>query len=400
MDFGYQTLPIVPPASIKLESATASGGIMSEHDIADVPRNPASNAVRRDGTGILSVVPALRDRFAVSVFVLLSLVTVGVGFASLFVGRYDLGPLEVLRMLIAQVWPMPQTWSDAAQTVVINIRFPRVVLAAFVGAGLAISGSAFQGLFRNPLVSPDILGVTSGAGFGAALAILLSGNNLVIQVMAIAFGLISVMLTYLLSRVYRTTPTLMLVLSGIVVGSIFSALISLAKYVADPNGKLPAITFWLMGSLNSATMTQVVFAVPIMTVGIAGLLLIRWRINVMALGDEEARSLGVRTETFKLLVIICATIVTAAAVSVSGVIGWVGLVIPHVGRMIVGPDHRRLLPVSLVLGATYLIVIDDIARSAIAGEIPLGILTAIVGAPFFAYLLRRTLGGASKWKEQ
>jgi iron complex transport system permease protein len=315
-----------------------------------------------------------------------------VAFVSLFVGRYGIGPWDLLKILVGQVLPLDQTWSDTAERVVFQIRVPRVVLAAFIGAGLAVSGASFQGVFKNPLVSPDILGVTSGAGFGASLAILLSASDVLIQTMALGFGLVSVLLTYLLSRVYRTTPTLMLVLSGMVIGSIMTALMSLIKFIADPNLKLPAITFWLMGSLGSTTMREVFTAVPIMLVGIVGLLLIRWRINVLALGDEEARSLGVKTEVFKAVVIVCATLVCAAAVSVSGIVGWVGLVIPHVGRMIVGPDHRRLIPVCLVLGAAYMMFIDDVARSAIAAEIPLGVLTAIIGAPFFAYLLRRTKG--------
>jgi iron complex transport system permease protein len=316
-----------------------------------------------------------------------------VAFLSLFFGRYEVDPGQAVAILTSLVWPVEHSWDANAQSVILQIRLPRILLAGFVGAGLAISGAAFQGIFRNPLVSPDILGVTSGAGFGAALGILVSGNPLVVQGLALLFGLLSVLLTYMLSRVYKTTPTLMLVLAGMVVGSIFSSLISLAKYLADPAEKLPAITFWLMGSVSSASMQKVATSVPIILVGVLGLLLVRWRINVLALGDEEARSLGVKTESFKGYVILFATLITAAAVSVSGVIGWVGLVIPHLGRMMVGPDHRRLLPVCLVLGSVYMLLIDDIARSIIASEIPLGILTSIVGAPFFAYLLRRTKGG-------
>jgi len=185
----------------------------------------------------------------------------------------------------------------------------------------------------------------------------------------------------------------MLVLSGIVVGAIFSALLSLAKYVADPKQKLPAIVFWLMGSLAAISKRDVITAAPPMVAGMAGLLMVRWRINILSMGDEEARSLGIRTDLLKAIVIIGCTVVTASAVSVCGIIGWIGLVVPHVGRMLVGPDHKALLPASLSLGASYLLVIDDLARTLISAEIPLGILTAIVGAPFFAYLLRRTQGG-------
>jgi iron complex transport system permease protein len=278
------------------------------------------------------------------------------------------------------------------ETVIFQVRLPRVLLAMFVGAGLSISGASFQGMFQNPLVSPGILGVSAGAGFGAALAILLSGNDAVIQISAFGFAILAVALTYRISRVYKTTPVLMLVLSGVVVGALFLALIGLIKYVADPYEKLPAITFWLMGSLSDASVKHLTTVVPPIVAGSIGLLLVRWRMNILSMGDEEARSLGINTELLKRFIIICATVVTAAAVCVSGMIGWVGLVIPHVARMIVGPDHKVLLPASLSLGAGYLLVIDNIARTATSAEIPLGILTAIIGAPFFAYLLRKTRG--------
>jgi iron complex transport system permease protein len=262
-----------------------------------------------------------------------------------------------------------------------------------VGAGLSISGASYQGMFRNPLVSPDILGVSAAAGFGASLAILMSLNEGMIQVLALAFGIVGVILTYLISRVYRTTPVLMLVLSGVVVGAFFSAMIAITKYVADPYTKLPAITFWLMGSLSTASARDIITILPSMLIGSVGLLLVSWRINILAMGDDEARSLGIRTELLKGVVIFCSTIVTAAAVCVSGIIGWVGLVIPHIARMMVGPDHRVLLPASIAIGSAYLLFVDNLARTLIAAEIPLGILTAIIGAPFFAYLLRRTKGG-------
>jgi iron complex transport system permease protein len=204
-----------------------------------------------------------------------------------------------------------------------------------------------------------------------------------------------VALTYLLSRVYKTTPVLMLVLSGIVCGSVFSSLISVTKFVADPFSKLPAITFWLMGSLGSASYADVIKVGPPILIGSAGLILLSWRINILSMGDEEARALGVRTELLKAAIIVCATIITASAVCVAGIVGWVGLVIPHIGRMIAGPNHKALLPASMAIGGAYLLFIDDIARSVTAMEIPLGILTAMIGAPFFAYLLRKTRGA---WK--
>jgi iron complex transport system permease protein len=324
---------------------------------------------------------------------LLIVVPLGLFYISLFIGRYPIAPLTVLKAMGAKFLPIHPILSDTINTVIFQIRLPRTLMAMAVGAGLSISGASFQGMFRNPLVSPDILGVSSAAGFGAALAILLSGNAATIQIFAFLFGIIGVIMTYLLSRVYRSTPILMLVLSGVVVSAFFSALISATKYIADPFEKLPAITFWLMGSLSATSVKDLATALPPIALGIIGLLLVRWRLNVLAMGDEEARALGIKTEVLKSFVIFCATIVTASSVCVSGMIGWVGLVIPHIGRMIVGPDHKVLLPATVAIGASYLLIIDNIARTAISAEIPLGILTAIIGAPFFGYLIRKTKGG-------
>jgi len=314
-------------------------------------------------------------------------------YISLFVGRFGVSPGQVMQILASRVTPFVSVPADAATTVVLDVRLPRVLVAMLAGAGLSISGAAFQGMFRNPLVSPDILGVSAAAGFGAALAILLSANSALIQLSAFGFGLLGVGLTYSISRVYRTTPVVMLVLGGVVVAAFFGALVSATKYVADPENKLPAITFWLLGSLSAASWQNVWTTGPLILLGSAALLLVRWRINLLAMGDEEARALGVRIERLKATIIIASTVATASAVAVTGIIGWVGLIIPHVARMLVGPDHRRLLPASLALGGTYLLVIDDVARGATAAEIPLGILTALIGAPFFAYLLRQTRGG-------
>ncbi len=313
-------------------------------------------------------------------------------YVSLFLGRFAVAPADVARILWSNVYPIAHDWPASAETIVMQIRLPRAVLAMFVGAGLAASGCAYQGMFRNPLVSPDILGVTAASAFGAALALLLSGSGLQLQAVAFVFGLAGVLLTYLLARVHRSTPVLMLVLSGVVVAAFFSALLSGAKYVADPESKLPAITYWLLGSLNGASSKSLAIALPPIIAGSAGLMLLRWQLNVLAMGDDEARSLGVRTEALKAGVIVCTTLITAACVSVCGIVGWVGLVIPHLGRMLIGPDHRVLLPMSFCIGAVYLLLIDDVARTATVGEIPLGILTAMVGAPFFAFLLRKTRG--------
>lgn len=320
---------------------------------------------------------------------------------SLFIGRYDVVPMHVIQLLIAPVVNLfpadfihitPQ-WTATEENVIYQIRLPRVIAAVLVGAGLSMAGAAYQGLFKNPLVSPDILGVASGAGFGAALAILLSWNLALIQLSAFSFGILAVTITYLLSRFYRTTPTLILVLSGIIVGAFFTALISLTKYVADPYEKLPAITFWLMGSLASVRYSDIVMVAPLFLIATAVLLLIRWRINLLAVGDDEARALGINTKRMAQVIILCSTLITASAVCIAGIIGWVGLVVPHLGRMLVGPDYTRLLPVCLLLGACYMLIIDIVARMLTSAEIPLGILTAIIGAPFFAYLLsRRSVG--------
>jgi iron complex transport system permease protein len=316
-------------------------------------------------------------------------------YASLFLGRYPVAPLDVLRILASKVLPIAQTWSPNDETIVMQVRLPREILALVVGAGLSISGAAFQGMFRNPLVSTDLLGVSAAAGCGAALAMLLGANDAALQGTAFIFGLAGVALTYMLSRVYKTTPILMLVLSGVAVTAFFSAAISAAKYLADPDNRLPAVTYWLLGSFSRATYSNLLTVVPLIGLATAVLILIRYRLNVLAMGDEEARSLGLRTELHKGIIIVCATVITATAVSVSGLVGWVGLLIPHVARMIVGPDHRVLLPATLAIGAAYLVVVDTLARTISPQELPLGILTAMIGAPFFAYLLRRTKGG---WK--
>ncbi|QSZ67688.1 iron ABC transporter permease [Methanofollis aquaemaris] len=317
-------------------------------------------------------------------------------FVSLFLGRFSVDPLTVPQVLAAAAlesipnFPLsiPHTWPDVVDTVILKVRFPRVIAALLIGTGLAVSGASFQGLFRNPLVSPHILGVASGAGFGAALGIILSGETWVIQTFAFSFGVLAVGLTYTLAKIYKTTPTLVLVLAGIVVGSFFSALISLLKYMADPYEKLPAIVFWLMGSLSSVKAGDLMFLLVPIVLGTTVLLLIRWRINVLAMGEDEARTLGVDTARMARAIILCATLITATAVCFSGVIGWVGLVVPHIARMIVGPDYRKLLPLSAAIGASYLLIIDDLARTLTAAEIPLGILTAIIGAPVFAWLLK------------
>ncbi len=314
-------------------------------------------------------------------------------FISLFIGRYPISIALVAKILWCKITYSSCNIPQMYQTIVWDIRMPRAILGALVGACLAVSGASFQGLFRNPLVSSGILGVTSGAGFGAALAILLFNTTAPIYIFAFLFGGLAVLCSFLIGRVYNKTPTIMLVLGGTIVSSVFSALISFTKYVADPSNELPTIVFWLMGSLASARYQDIMLAGIPMLMGIIGLLAIRWRINVLSMGDKEAHTLGINTRLNKGIVIVCATLATAGAVCVSGIIGWVGLVIPHIGRMLVGNDNRILIPTSLSLGACFLILVDNLGRMLTGSEIPLGILTALVGGPFFVYLLKSTKGG-------
>ncbi|OEF95964.1 ABC transporter permease [Desulfuribacillus alkaliarsenatis] len=311
-------------------------------------------------------------------------------FASLFIGRYPVDVITVMKVLLSPI--IPSELEKVYHTVVIDVRLSRAILGALVGASLAISGAAFQGLFRNPLVSSGILGVSSGAGFGAALAIVMFNFTFLVYVFAFCFGVLAVVASYLIGRTYNTSPTIMLVLGGVIVSSIFSALISLVKYVADPYEQLPTIVFWLMGSLASARFQDIYYAGIPMVVGIVGLLVLRWNLNLLSMGEKEARTLGVNTGLIKGLVIGFATLATAGAVSVSGIIGWVGLVIPHIARMIVGTDNRVLIPFTVSLGACYLILVDNMARVLTGSEIPLGILTALIGGPFFVYILKKTKG--------
>jgi iron complex transport system permease protein len=349
-----------------------------------------NSADRDDGTKI-STAAGYKKRFrnTTGLNILLISLLVAVALVSLAAGRMNLPPSTVAKILISQVVPVHATWPATLESVVIDVRLPRVLAGILIGAGLSISGAAFQGLFRNPLVSPHILGVSAGAGFGAALAILFFGNIFMVQMLSFLFGLLSVLMTYALSRTYRNTPVLMLVLAGIIIGSLFSAATSLLKYIADPINQMPSIVFWLLGSLNNVSNRDIVVVGPIILIGTAILFMIRWRINLLTMGEEDARALGIHTGQIRVIIILCATFISAAAVCVSGIIGWIGLVIPHISRLLVGSDNKYLLPVSALIGAIYLVLVDTLARTLMETEIPIGILTAMVGAPVFAYLLRK-----------
>jgi iron complex transport system permease protein len=314
------------------------------------------------------------------------LIGIGVAFA---VGRFPVSLIELGQIFVARLSGRPSGLPPALETIVWQIRGPRIVAAVLVGSALAVAGAAFQGLFRNPLVSPDILGASSGAALGAVLGIFFSLGVFGIQALAFAGGLLAVAAVYLIGAAMRGGDTiLVLVLTGVVVGALLGAGIGLVKYLADPYNQLPAMTFWLLGSLagmNAADLLPLL--VPVL-VGTIVLFALRWRLNAMSLPEEEARALGVPTGSLRVAVVAAATLITAASVSASGIIGWVGLVVPHLARFLVGPSFPRLLPTACLLGGGYLLLIDTLARTASSVEIPLGILTAAIGTPFFIALLR------------
>ena len=321
-------------------------------------------------------------------------------FLSFVLGRFDVPLLQVVKIVLNSIleWigqllridlSLPRTWTDQQAAVVLNIRMPRIILACLVGSCLATSGTAYQSVFQNPMAAPDILGASSGACFGAALAILLGLSSAQVTLIAFVSSLVTVALVYIIGQRARGTQVVNILLAGVMVSSLFSAGTSYIKLVADPNNQLPAITYWLMGSLSGARESDVAFVIWPILIGLIPLLLLRWRINLLTLGEEEAAAMGINTTALRLVVILCATFLTASAVSVSGMIGWVGLVIPHLSRKLVGNDCRYLLPSSVIFGAIFLLLVDNVSRNLLATEIPIGILTAVIGAPFFIYLMTR-----------
>ncbi len=312
----------------------------------------------------------------------LAIVLLAMMLTSFAIGQFPVSLRDLVNLTLGGAVP------PMVETVIVQVRLPRVLGAVLVGAALAAAGAAYQGMFRNPLVSPDILGVSAGAGLGAVLGIFLSLPVIAIQAFAFAFGLATVFLVYLIAVAVRgNDPVLVLVLAGVVMGTLAGAVISLLKILADPYDQLPAMTFWLLGSLASLNPADIKAALPMVLIGLAPLYLLRWRMNLMSLEEEEGRALGIDTTRLRLLFIVAATLITAAAVSISGIVGWVGLIMPHVARMLVGPNFDRLLPASMLLGAMYLLLVDNLARSLTVTEVPLGILTAFLGAPFFLWLL-------------
>ena len=304
------------------------------------------------------------------------------------VGRYPVSLAELANVLFSKITAHRPDVSPAVESVIMQVRGPRVLAAALVGAALAVAGTAFQGLFRNPLVSPDILGASSGAALGAVIGIFFSLGVVAIQAFAFVGGLLAVAAVYVIGSAVRSRdPILVLVLTGVVVGALLGAGVGLVKYLADPYNQLPAMTFWLLGSLAAANVSDLLPLFGPVAIGTAVLIALRWRMNVMLLPEEEARSLGVATGPLRIAIVAAATLTTSASVATAGIIGWVGLVVPHLARSLVGPDFARLLPAAAILGGGYLLLIDTLARTAAEVEIPLGILTAVVGTPFFIWLL-------------
>ncbi len=278
-------------------------------------------------------------------------------------------------------------WTDAMQAAVWNVRLPRVLMSVLVGACLSAAGAAYQGVFQNPMAAPDVLGASAGAGFGAALAIYVGLSSMYITLAAFGMSLLTVVLVFWVSRHAKGERVLGLVLAGIMVSSLFQAGTSFIKLAADPTNKLPEITYWLMGSLSGAKWSELGFVIWPMLLGLVPLFLLRWRLNVLAMGDDEARAMGVDAGRLRIWLIVAATLVTASSVSVSGMIGWVGLVIPHMVRRICGSDYRWLMPCSMLGGGTFLLIVDNVSRNVTTSGIPIGILTAFIGAPFFLWLI-------------
>lgn len=311
--------------------------------------------------------------------------------AAMAIGRFTISPRELAAVLMPGAFPGEEV-SGQVRTVISNIRLPRVLLALLSGAGLAAAGAAFQGLFANPLATPDTLGAANGASFGAVLGILLGLPAFGIQLLAMILGIVAVLMAWSVGRVKGTMPPLMVILAGMVVSSLFSALVSLVKYAADPQDVLPAISYWLMGSMASTTRATLVMGAPFIIIGSILLFLLRWKLNSMSLPEDEARSLGIPVRRIRGLVIVGSAMVTAAVVSMCGQIGWVGLLIPHMVRMIFGNDNSSVMPASMAFGAVFMLIIDTAARSVTASEIPVSILTSLIGAPCFILLLRKTGG--------
>ena len=330
---------------------------------------------------------AKKHRSYSTVILILAATLVACIVVSVSLGRYPIGARELLGILASKIVAVEPFWKPVQESLLLQHRLPRILLACLVGCSLSAAGAAYQGVFQNPMAAPDILGASSGAAFGASLAILLNLGKSTVVVFAFGFSILAVAAVMYVGSRARGKRFLGLILAGIMMGSLASSGTSFVKMVADPDDQLPAITYWLMGSLNGATPKEVAFVLVPMTLGLAPLFLLRWRINLLTLGEDEAATMGVDVRALRSVVIVCATLVTAASVSVSGVIGWVGLVIPHITRRLVGNNYRYLLPASMLLGSSFLLAVDSVSRNLLSTEIPIGILTSFIGIPFFLYLI-------------
>lgn len=336
----------------------------------------------------------IRRRYRFIMLVML-LVLICAVLLSFWIGYYPLAPADVVRAFLSRFGYSGDILPQAV-TIFWSIRLPRILSAVFIGASLSVAGATYQGMFRNPLVSPDILGVSSGASLGAALAILSGRANWIVQLSAFAGGIGAVALSYIISRKSAHEQTLSLVLTGSMIMALCNAGVTMIKYVSDPNDVLQQITFWLMGSLTKTNMDSLSWTWVPMALGLSVIrFILRWRLNLMTLSEEEAGSLGVPIRRYRLIFIAASTMLSAAAVCLGGLIGWVGLMIPHIGRALVGPDYKSLIPACAMTGAAYLVLMDDIARSLLSLELPLGVVTSIMGAPFFVSLIIRRREGGS-----
>ena len=307
----------------------------------------------------------------------------------LCVGKYQVTPGETLRIILGKLSGREPDWAPLTESVIFGLRLPRILASMVVGAALSLSGAAYQGIFRNPLISPDFLGVSSGACIGAAIAILMGLSSAYLQAFAFVGGLAAVSITISIPRLMRSTSNIMLVLSGIIVGGLMSSIFGFIKYIADPTTQLAEITYWQMGSFAYISTGALLSILPTLIIPAIALFCISWWIDIMSLGEKEAQTLGVNIHRVRNAVVACATLLTASSVCIAGTIGWVGLVIPHFGRMIVGPDNTRLMPTVCLLGAFFMLMVDTLTRTVGAAEMPISILTGIVGAPFYAWLLYR-----------
>lgn len=323
------------------------------------------------------------------VFIITSMILIASMIVSLSVGRYAIPFSEVIKILLSSIFRLEGSHELIEQGVVLKLRLPRVLGAILIGSSLAVSGACYQGVFKNQLVSPDLLGVSSGATVGAAIAILLGGDRFQIQIGAFIGGIAAVVLATMIPKLLKNNSTMLLVLSGIIVGGMMSSIIGIIKFLADPEKELAEIVYWQMGSLGKVHMPDVLGVLPIIAIASVVLLSLTWRINILTLGDQEAQLLGVNVKMIRSIVIICATILTASSVSISGTIGWLGLVIPHLARILVGPDNVKAFPISILLGSIFLLIIDTLARVLTSAELPLSILTGLIGAPFYFWILAR-----------